>query len=511
MAVVSAAVCLAVTWRRYRWLPAFAFLVLSLLQRYLTHGIHLVAHRVGPPGFLHGTYPSGGSERTVVFFGLIAYFLWREFSGRRVTAIWAGAAVAALAFNEGYSRLYLGMHWTTDVLSGWFYGILLLALFILATRVVMGPARRPEELLAGDPAVVRAAGNTVPQPVGPAAQRPACPGVRHAAAEAGGGTAARPEAGLGRPPVSGAPERWPLVSVILPTRGRPGPVRAAISSVVGQTYPGPIECLVVHDQEPPDPALASLGTVEHRVKVITNQRTPGLAGARNSGLDEATGGFIATCDDDDVWHPAKLQAQIARLLDQPDLLVVGSGIRLMLPDGRIITCPARAERISQQLLLRNRVRELHSSTLAMRRDAFAKAGLYDEKIPNGYAEDYDWILRAARVGRIGAVLTPLADITKDSGSWWPGNAAVTVAGLEYLLAKHPEIAASPRGSRPPARADRLLPVPARRAGRALRYAAARVGRWPGSPHGYLALAHIATGVDRKHVLRAARLVGRGLA
>ena len=60
--------------------------------------------------------------------------------------------MAALAFNEGYSRLYLGMHWTTDVLSGWFYGILLLALFILATRVIMGPARTPEEVAAGDPA-----------------------------------------------------------------------------------------------------------------------------------------------------------------------------------------------------------------------------------------------------------------------------------------------------------------------------------------------------------------------
>jgi membrane-associated phospholipid phosphatase len=151
MAVVAAAVCLAVTWRRYKWLPAFAFLVLSVLQRYLTHAIHLVAHRVGPPGFLHGTFPSGGSERTVVFFGLIAYFLWREFSGRQVTAIWAGAAVAALAFNEGYSRDYLGMHWTTDVLSGWLYGILLLALFVLATRLVMGPARAPEELATGSP------------------------------------------------------------------------------------------------------------------------------------------------------------------------------------------------------------------------------------------------------------------------------------------------------------------------------------------------------------------------
>jgi undecaprenyl-diphosphatase len=170
MAVVSAAVCLAVTWRRYRWLPAFAFIVLSLLQRYLTHGIHVVAHRVGPPGFPHGTFPSGGSERTVVFFGLIAYFLWREFSGRRVTAIWAGAAVAAVAFNEGYSRDYLGMHWTTDVLSGWFYGILLLSLFILATRVIMGPARGPDEFAAEYPAAVTAAGSAVSQPAHPAAQ-----------------------------------------------------------------------------------------------------------------------------------------------------------------------------------------------------------------------------------------------------------------------------------------------------------------------------------------------------
>jgi glycosyltransferase involved in cell wall biosynthesis len=268
---------------------------------------------------------------------------------------------------------------------------------------------------------------------------------------------------------------------------------------------------VVHDQEVADPALAALGRKDHRVGVLVNNRTPGLAGARNTGVGQASGEFIATCDDDDVWHPAKLEAQISRLLDQPDLLVVGSGMRLMLPDGRIIMWPARAERISRQLLVRNRVKELHSSTLAMRRDVFAKAGLYDEEIPNGYAEDYDWILRAARVGRIGAVLTPLADITKDSGSWWPGNAAITVAGLEYLLAKHPEIAASPRGH-----ARMLGQIAFSRSllgerGRALRYAVLAIARWPASPHAYLALAHIMTGVDRKHVLRAARLVGRGLA
>jgi undecaprenyl-diphosphatase len=177
MAAVAAAVCLAVTWRRLRWLPALAFLVLSLLQRYLTHGLHLVDHRVGPPGFPHGTFPSGGSERCVVFFGLIAYFLWREFSGRRETAIWAGAAVAALAFNEGYSRIYLGMHWTTDVLAGWLYGILLLAVFILATRVVMGPARVPAGPVAGEPAAARQAGPAVARTAGAARAGSASAGI----------------------------------------------------------------------------------------------------------------------------------------------------------------------------------------------------------------------------------------------------------------------------------------------------------------------------------------------
>ena len=138
-AAVTAAVCLAVTWQRLRWLPALALATMQVLQRVLTSAIHHTVHRVGPPGFLHGTFPSGGSERSVVFYGLIAYLLWREFSGSRKAAIWSGTAVAVLAFNEGYSRAYLGMHWFTDVLSGWIYGGLLLALLIVAVRLVAGP------------------------------------------------------------------------------------------------------------------------------------------------------------------------------------------------------------------------------------------------------------------------------------------------------------------------------------------------------------------------------------
>jgi glycosyltransferase involved in cell wall biosynthesis len=195
-----------------------------------------------------------------------------------------------------------------------------------------------------------------------------------------------------------APEEWPLVSVIMPTRGRPELVRESIAAVVAQNYPGQIECLVVHDQEPPDTGLTRLGTPQHQVKVAANTHSPGLAGARNTGLDATGGSIVATCDDDDVWHPDKLTSQVERLQHEPGLLVVGSGIRLRLP-GKVVEWPGRAEHVSYQLLLRNRVKELHSSTLVMRREAFAKVGPYDEKLPRGYAEDYDWVLRAARAGQ----------------------------------------------------------------------------------------------------------------
>jgi glycosyltransferase involved in cell wall biosynthesis len=303
----------------------------------------------------------------------------------------------------------------------------------------------------------------------------------------------------------------PLVSVILATRGRPELVRESIRAVVDQTYPGPIECIVVHDQEHVDPTLKALGTQRHSVTVMSNTHAPGLAGARNTAVEKATGAFIATCDDDDLWHPTKLEKQIHMLLTHPDLLVVGSGIRLMFPAGRVAIWPARADQVTRQMLLRNRVKEMHSSTLVVHRDAFAKVGQYDELLPFGYAEDYDWILRASRVGRLGAVREPLADIRKDVPSWYRGRADMTATALPYFLDKHPEIAGSRRGhARILGQIAFAKSVRGERS-TATRYAGRALLRWPLSPHAYLALAHVATGVSPSRVQTVARRFGRGLA
>jgi len=139
-AAATAAVCLSVTWRTRRWLPPVVMATLILVDHYVTLALRHIFERVGPPTSPLGTYPSGGCDRVIVFYGLIGYLLWREFSGRRATRIWVAAVVAALGFSEAFSRVYLGLHWFTDALSGLLYGGLMLTAFLLALHIVTGRA-----------------------------------------------------------------------------------------------------------------------------------------------------------------------------------------------------------------------------------------------------------------------------------------------------------------------------------------------------------------------------------
>lgn len=306
------------------------------------------------------------------------------------------------------------------------------------------------------------------------------------------------------------PVETPLLSVVLPTRGRPELVRASIAAVVAQDYAGPMEILIVHDQEELDPTLEHLGRPGREVTVMSNVHSPGLAGARNSGLDVVRGEFVATCDDDDVWHPDKVRKQLALLGRDPDLLVVGSGIRLLFPNDRIVEWPGRSARIELSTLVLNRVKELHSSTLMMRRDAFAKAGRYDEDLPFGYAEDYDWVLRAAKVGHVGVVIEPLADIRKDVQSWFRERAENTANALRHLLATHPELRASRRGSARILGQIAYAEACLGRRGDSLRTVGSALLRWPFAPHAYLALTQATVGLDPRVTLKAARVFRRGL-
>jgi GT2 family glycosyltransferase len=316
----------------------------------------------------------------------------------------------------------------------------------------------------------------------------------------------------GPPPANDAAQvtDWPAVSVVLPTRGRPELLREAVASVVDQDYAGPIELVVVHDQEEPMTELKELATATRSIALVENTHASGLAGARNSGLEHITSQFVASCDDDDFWDPDKLRLQMARMLAEPELVVLGAGIRLLMDAGRVVEWPGDAPVVTRADLLARRRKELHSSTLLMRRRLFDEIGGYDESLPSSYAEDYELLLRAVEVGRIGVVNTPLASIRKYNASWFRERAEVVAEALEYLLRTHPQIAESRPGH---ARVLGQIAFARSLMGQrtqALQIAARAFGRWPIAPHAALALVHTVTGVDPRLLLASARKAGRGI-
>jgi glycosyltransferase involved in cell wall biosynthesis len=106
----------------------------------------------------------------------------------------------------------------------------------------------------------------------------------------------------------------PRVSVILPTCDRPALLPRAVESVLGQTEPS-FELLLVDSNRRTGPLSAAKEAKawldDPRVRVLRSSSAANAAAARNVGLAEASGDWIAYLDDDDAYRPEKLGRQLA--------------------------------------------------------------------------------------------------------------------------------------------------------------------------------------------------------
>jgi glycosyltransferase involved in cell wall biosynthesis len=301
---------------------------------------------------------------------------------------------------------------------------------------------------------------------------------------------------------------WPPVSAVVPTRDRPELLARTVRSVLGQRYPGPLECIVVFDQQAP--RMPDVDVPEGRsLRVIENGHAPGLAGARNAGAAASQGELLAWCDDDDEWLPDKLRRQVEAMRDIPEAAVATCGICLCVGTRRYTQCPTR-QVVPREELLRSRQPWIHSSTLLIRRDRFfGDIGPVDEAVPGSYGEDYDWIIRASKASPIVAVPEPLARIYWQT-SYYADRWDVMIAAIQYHLGKHPELAADTRNA-------------ARMYGRlAFAYGASGMSRparqwarrsirlnWR-QPRGYLAMLVSAHLLSPRRVMSLAHAMGKGV-
>lgn len=204
----------------------------------------------------------------------------------------------------------------------------------------------------------------------------------------------------------------PTVSVIIPTYNRRAALETSIASVLRQSVED-LELIVVDDCSTDD-TPAMLGAVtDRRVRAIRHEANRGANAARNSGLDAASGRFVAFQDSDDEWLPAKLEKQLAALA-AGDAVAAYCG--MIVVDGqhggssrrtriRYLPDPARS-RVSGDLLEPLLTTSLVSTqTFIGRRDVIREAGRFDEALPA--LQDWDFMLRVAKLGPIALVDEPL--------------------------------------------------------------------------------------------------------
>jgi glycosyltransferase involved in cell wall biosynthesis len=187
----------------------------------------------------------------------------------------------------------------------------------------------------------------------------------------------------------------PVVSVVVPTRNRRAIVTATVGTVQNQVRV-PLEVVVVDEGSEDGTAEALTALADDRIRVLRNDAPTGVAAARNRGIREARGTWVALLDDDDLWAPDKLRAQLdAAEAASADWAYTGAvAVDDALTVVRAYPPPDPAE-VREQLPLRNMVPAGASNAL-FRRALVDEVGGFDESLR--HMADWDLWIRLGRAG-----------------------------------------------------------------------------------------------------------------
>jgi glycosyltransferase involved in cell wall biosynthesis len=205
----------------------------------------------------------------------------------------------------------------------------------------------------------------------------------------------------------------PLISTVIPTYNYAQFVTAAVESALAQTYPSLNHEVIVVDDGSTDDTRERLAPYMDRIRYIY-QENQGLSAARNTGIREARGDWIALLDSDDVWHSRKLEIQTAYLADHPQVELLGA--RAVEASGSPWpaidpTDPVGVRVTYEDVVVKSR---FSPSSVLVHRRCFEKVGLFDQTLRS--VEDRDMWIRIARACYVAALRTPLLWYRVHSGS-----------------------------------------------------------------------------------------------
>lgn len=224
------------------------------------------------------------------------------------------------------------------------------------------------------------------------------------------------------------------VSVVIPTYNRLDLLRRALHSVQAQTL-APLETIVIDDGST-DGSHDSLAHEFPTVQWIT-QSNHGVSHARNQGIKQAKGEWIALLDSDDTWQTNKLEDQNNLLLKNPDLSFCHTD-EAWIRHGKPVSQPTYLDKSSENIFKKSLTRcIICPSSVLLHRKIFQAVGYFDEQLT--VCEDYDLWLRILLQFKTGYLNQKL--VTKYGGhsdqlstSHW-GMDRFRVQSLENLLSQ----------------------------------------------------------------------------
>lgn len=217
------------------------------------------------------------------------------------------------------------------------------------------------------------------------------------------------------------------ISVIIPTYNRGNFTKEAIKSILAQTYKD-FEIIVVDDGSTDD-TKELVQAFGDQVRYLY-QENKGPSAARNLGILNAKGKYIAFCDSDDRFLPTKLEKQVDFIKNNPSCRFLYTWYYNVNEKGEItklrkpLTCKNQEH---LQYCLFTRKFTIRTSTLLVHKSCFDKVGFFNENF--WYSQDWDMWLRLAAYYQGYCLEEPLSEY------WLHGNNRSSLS----VRIHHPEI------------------------------------------------------------------------
>ncbi|WAR44083.1 glycosyltransferase family 2 protein [Methylomonas rapida] len=224
--------------------------------------------------------------------------------------------------------------------------------------------------------------------------------------------------------------------MIIPARNREKNIDYCLRSVLSQTYSN-FEVIVIDDGSLDATRKIAEAFADTRVQVISHKKSLGAQAARNTGIKNARGEWIAFQDSDDEWIPEKLEKQVAALtsMNWNDRLVIHTDLYRYYPttnNKELWTLPSINGKSSYRSLLMSPGPLLQ--TMLVAKSALFEIGLLDEQVPS--YQEWDTAIRLAKICEFFHIREYLAVYWLHEGDTISKNKRLDIDGYRYVIEKH---------------------------------------------------------------------------